>query len=101
MMDGGGEEKPGGHKDQGGGTNQGGVTPPLRKSSLGQIVGFFKHRSAKEVNLLRGSPGLPLWQRNYYERVIRNDAELSAIREYIRLNPQQWLDDKENPTYTP
>jgi REP element-mobilizing transposase RayT len=35
-----------------------------------------------------------LWQRNYYERIIRNDAELSAIREYIDANPAQWHNDE-------
>lgn len=38
-----------------------------------------------------------LWQRNYYERVIRNDRELNLIREYIRDNPLNWVLDNENP----
>ena len=38
-----------------------------------------------------------MWQRNYYERVIRSDDELSAIREYITHNPQQWATDSDNP----
>ncbi len=36
-----------------------------------------------------------LWQRNYYERVIRNDGELNAIREYIFANPANWEQDEE------
>ena len=46
-----------------------------------------------------GWPPFPgrLWQRNYYERIIRDDGELSGIREYIRLNPVKWADDNENP----
>lgn len=39
----------------------------------------------------------PLWQRNYYEHVIRDEEELSHIREYIECNPQMWEMDKENP----
>jgi REP element-mobilizing transposase RayT len=38
-----------------------------------------------------------LWQRIYYERIIRNEDELTAIREYIRQNPMKWADDEENP----
>jgi REP element-mobilizing transposase RayT len=38
-----------------------------------------------------------LWQRNYFERIIRGEDELSAIREYIRNNPMKWADDEENP----
>jgi len=38
-----------------------------------------------------------LWQRNYYERVIRNDAELDKFRTYILHNPARWVEDKENP----
>ena len=38
-----------------------------------------------------------LWQRNYYERIVRNDNELAAIREYIAYNPMKWAEDKENP----
>jgi putative transposase len=38
-----------------------------------------------------------LWQRNYFERVIRDDAELDAFRNYILHNPVCWIEDKENP----
>jgi REP element-mobilizing transposase RayT len=38
-----------------------------------------------------------LWQRNYYERIIRNEDELNRIREYIIENPQNWATDRENP----
>ncbi|MCF6265894.1 MAG: hypothetical protein L3J57_05005 [Desulfuromusa sp.] len=53
---------------------QGGETPPLRRATLGQIVGYFKYQSTKHINQLRDNPGVPVWQRNYYERVIRNDC---------------------------
>jgi hypothetical protein len=43
----------------------------------------------------------PVWQRNYYERVIRNDAELNGVREYIQNNPMQWHLDRENPARIP
>ena len=46
---------------------------------------------------MRNSPGAPVWQRNYYEHVIRNESELTRIREYIANNPLQWSLDRENP----
>jgi putative transposase len=42
-----------------------------------------------------------LWQRNYYERIIRNEAELDAARQYIAENPMKWAEDKENPAVVP
>jgi len=38
-----------------------------------------------------------LWQRNYWERVVRNERELVAIQEYIANNPAQWTEDRLNP----
>jgi REP element-mobilizing transposase RayT len=38
-----------------------------------------------------------LWQRNYYEHIVRDDNEMSRIREYIRGNPARWATDKDNP----
>jgi REP element-mobilizing transposase RayT len=60
-------------------------------------VAGFKSSATKAVNILRGTPGVPLWQRNYYERVIRDAAELARIRQYIRDNPANWQTDPENP----
>ena len=39
-----------------------------------------------------------LWQRNYYEHILRNENEMSRLREYIRNNPAQWEIDKDNPS---
>ena len=77
--------------------NQGGETPPLRKNTVGHMIAYFKYQTSKEINQLRNSPGDSVWQRNYFERIIRNEKELMNIREYIRNNPQQWEMDKENP----
>ena len=46
--------------------------------------------SARQINVLRGMPGVPFWQRDFYERIVRDDAALCRIREYIRCNPQRW-----------
>ncbi len=47
----------------------------------------FKATVSKQINELRNTPGLPVWQRNYFERIVRNDDELNKIREYILYNP--------------
>ena len=69
---------------------------PLRRQapSLGTVVGAFKSAAARLVNQERATPGMPLWQRNYYEHVIRNEVSLSEIREYIANNPLKWALDK-------
>jgi putative transposase len=46
---------------------------------------------------MRDASGTPIWQRNYYEHIVRNEAELTRIREYIVNNPLQWENDGENP----
>lgn len=38
-----------------------------------------------------------LWQRNYYEHIIRTETDLNKIREYIKTNPQMWDRDRNNP----
>jgi REP element-mobilizing transposase RayT len=65
--------------------------------SLCSIVQNFKSVSTRKVNKFRTNPGYPVWQRNYYERVVRNEEELSRAREYIVNNPMKWELDKENP----
>lgn len=78
--------------------SKGRETLPLqRKRPLGHIIGYFKYQSTKHVNKVRESPGKTIWQRNYYEHVLRNEDELNRIREYILNNPLQWQFDRENP----
>jgi len=69
----------------------GGVTSssPLQRPTLGQIVAYFKYQSTKSINALHGTPCVPIWQRGYYEHVIRNESALSRIREYIQNNPEK------------
>jgi len=69
--------------------------------TLGTIVGSFKSAAAKRVNQTRGTQGKSVWQRNYFERVVRNEAELNAIRQYIMYNPVMWNEDCENPGFHP
>lgn len=65
--------------------------------SLGSLIAGFKSATTKRINNLRGSPGVLLWQRNYHEYVIRNEKDLSRIRDYILTNPLRWELDRENP----
>jgi REP element-mobilizing transposase RayT len=67
-----------------------------RKMTLPLILGYFKMTTAKNINLLRSTPGTPLWQRNYYEHIIRNEHEYHNIESYILNNPANWLTDEEN-----
>ncbi len=57
----------------------------------------FKTFSARRVNELRGTLGIPLWQRGYYEHIICDEQDLNRIREYILNNPARWRTDAENP----
>jgi putative transposase len=72
-------------------------TRDMRSDSLGAIIGQFKSVTTKRINQLRGTTGLPAWQRNYYEHIIRREDELHRIRQYIRDNPLNWDTDEENP----
>jgi REP element-mobilizing transposase RayT len=65
--------------------------------SLGSLVAGFKSAATKRINEMRGTLGVPIWQRNYYERVIRNDEELNRVLQYIIDNPAHWEEDRENP----
>jgi REP-associated tyrosine transposase len=64
---------------------------------LPEIVRGFKTFSSRQINESRNAVGAPLWQRNYYEHVIRNEQSLNRIRQYIMDNPAQWQFDRENP----
>ena len=68
-----------------------------RKRSVGAIVGSYKSAVSRRVNAMYRTPGASLWQRNYYEHVIRDEAALGRIRQYIADNPARWSEDPENP----
>jgi putative transposase len=57
--------------------------------TLSEIVRGFKTFSARQI-------GQPIWQRNFYEHIVRNEAALERIRQYITDNPAQWPSDHEN-----
>ena len=69
----------------------------LQPGSLGAVMAQYKSMVTKRINILRGMSGVSIWQRNYYDRIIRDDAEMNRIHRYIELNPIAWEDNEENP----
>jgi REP element-mobilizing transposase RayT len=67
-----------------------------RYKPLGRLIGAFKTVSTKRVNEMRRMPGAPIWQRNYYEHIIRHEESMNRIRQYILDNPARWAFDREN-----
>ena len=76
------------------------ATRPMRQG-LPEIIRAFKTFSARRINDFRHTPGTPVWQRNYYEHIIRNEDALNRIRQYIADNPDNWAEDRENPHRQP
>lgn len=65
------------------------------KHPLSEIVRAFKSFSARRINELRDSKGVPVWQRDYYDHIIRDEKDYYRIYEYIDNNPLKWLEDEE------
>ncbi len=58
-----------------------------RRMTLPMVIGFYKMNTAKAINIANDTRGTPVWQRNYYEHIIRNQDSLIRIRRYIQENP--------------
>ena len=67
---------------------------PLRnsRSVISKMVGYIKMNSSKRIHSI--NPGMKLWQRSYYEHIIRNEADFLEKQNYIIINPSRWLDDE-------
>ncbi len=74
---------------------------PTLKHGLPEIIRALKTFSSRRINEQKKTPGIPVWQRNYYEHVIRNETDLNQIRKYIIKNPANWSMDEENPINKP
>ena len=75
-------------------------TPTTMQSpsqTIGAIVRGFKSAVTKQINMIRQTPGTKLWQRNYYEHIIRNKNDYNRIYEYIENNPLKWALDSLHP----
>ncbi|MEM9447833.1 MAG: transposase [Cyanobacteria bacterium P01_E01_bin.6] len=68
-----------------------------RPRSLSSFVAGFKSATTTRMNQWRDAPGTPVWQRNYYDHIIRNEVSLQHIRHYIQTNPSSWDADQLHP----
>ena len=89
------------HEDGRGGsrtapTPSGDTAGMVKRKPLGSLIGAFKTVSTKKINILRNTEGAVVWQRNYYEHIIRNEQDYQAKHDYILSNPENWEDDDEN-----
>ena len=64
-----------------------------RASTIGDVVRGYKSAVTKRINQLRNISNSPVWQRNYYEHIIRSEESYLKIAEYIQTNPQRWSED--------
>lgn len=71
--------------------------PQTKPKKLPEILRGFKTFSARRINQMRRTSGVPVWQRNYYEHIIRNEESLQHIRQYIINNPLSWELDQLHP----
>lgn len=69
------------------------------KKSLSSLMQGFKSATTAKINVIRQMPYVPVWQRGLWEHVVRSEAELKRIRDYIAANPQQWDADSNNPAH--
>ena len=96
-----------GKTDSGGaGKSRAGTSPAPTGPTLGAIIGAFKSITTHRYILgVRNLGWLPfekrLWQRNYYEHIIRDPGEFDRIQRYIESNPANWLDDSQDPSREP
>ncbi|MFT5194755.1 MAG: putative transposase [Candidatus Promineifilaceae bacterium] len=72
--------------------------PKRLSKSLGSAVANYKANLTNRLRGIRRDFDLKVWQRGYYDRIIRDEDELNQIREYIRLNPERWENDRDYET---
>jgi REP element-mobilizing transposase RayT len=65
-----------------------------QSGSVGAMIAGYKSSVTYKINKLRNMPGEPVWQRNFYDHVIRNEESRRNIRNYIYNNPATWSSDK-------
>jgi len=73
---------------------------PLRNdpAALGVIIGAFKSTVTRKIRRIKGYEHYQVWQRNYYEHVIRDEADFQRALDYIEANPQNWENDPQYHT---
>lgn len=78
------------------------ILKPIVGPSVGAVIGAYKSLTTHTyIEGVKAEAWLPfrnrLWQRNYYEHIVRNDEALSELRQYVLYNPAHWACDRENP----
>jgi putative transposase len=79
-------------------TSPGHDIPQPKRHGLPEIIRAFKSYSARHINHLRKTPGLPVWQRNYYEHILRGEDDLENTRRYTLNNPLAWENTHSSPS---
>ncbi len=84
-------------RDSNGADNESCSPSPLYgRKSLGRVIAAFKTVATRRISGLSALDS-PVWQRGYYEHVVRSTDSLQRVREYIWTNPRRWAIDAENP----
>ncbi len=68
-----------------------------KRATLGQLIQTFKYETTKQINVQRNTPGIKVWQRNYYEHIIRDNSSRQKLQSYIQENPLRWTIDQLHP----
>jgi len=61
-----------------------------KRIGLGQVIAYYKYQTTKRINSARNKSVVPMWQRSFYDHIIRDENDLMACREYILENPLKW-----------
>ncbi len=69
--------------------------PYLKRHAVPEIIRGFKTSSSRRINALRRTPATPVWQRGFYDHIVRDGRDLHRIREYIENNPRKWGIDRD------
>ena len=69
----------------------------VRKKSLSCVIRNFKSAVTTKIRALYRDSTMEIWQARFFDRIVRNERELNAIRQYIINNPMQWEIDKNRP----
>jgi len=68
-----------------------------QKTQLGNVIAYFKYQTTKLINQKRNMAGVKIWQRNYYDHIIRNQESLAILQKYVIENPLRWTNDQLYP----
>lgn len=71
-----------------------------KPKSIGAMIAGYKSAVTTRINSIRQTPGKKIWQRNYYDHIIRDENEYDQITEYIKSNPKNWKTDDHHPKNT-